>query len=591
MSNIERFVVISVALLIGVVGCSKIPGPQGPGPTVSSIPAQETSTGVELRLDLTEYVENPGDQTLTWEVLSGPGSFEGDTYSGVFSEAGSETVSVRVANGDGKTFDADFEVVALYGYMAIVQNGNGLEVLDGGAGTVTPIDLSGNLPLVFRDVMPDGALVYERMGGSGIDLYHFDYKESRRIGQGFGLNTVYDSYTPDGKIFYEEGSASETGLYMWEPDEGTTTRVAWRPSMHNRNAFFSAPDVVYFEYGNNGQADIYFWRIGHGNPATAFSSGHSEEIKTVLPDGGVVFSTKGLGGEDELLYYRMGHGLFTVGGDLPESVQDQDMTYVTISSQGLVVFEVGDTSKDLYVWSAPGLSTSVIAATAADERFEAMTGDDLIVYSINDGSGNNDLKLYNYSLGASIEIGTGAANEVFERTLSDSDVIYAVETATGRSLHRFDVAANIVDVIADSAGDSYTTVAALTNDRLIYSRTGTSNSLHTWNPTTGVSDMTGGADATYAGQGPNGGFLMHVVAFGQTDLVLWDGTSGQLVTIADGAQDEHFEASFGNGAVVYSVVVSPKTTADLYQWRDDETTRLTDGSASYSVVRVVRGDN
>jgi hypothetical protein len=84
---------------------------------------------------------------------------------------------------------------------------------------------------------------------------------------------------------------------------------------------------------------------------------------------------------------------------------------------------------------------------------------------------------------------------------------------------------------------------------------------------------------------------MHVVAFGQTDLVLWDGTSGQLVTIADGAQDEHFEASFGNGAVVYSVVVSPKTTADLYQWRDDETTRLTDGSASYSVVRVVRGDN
>lgn len=590
MSNIERFVVLSVALMIGIVGCSKLPARFGPGPTVSAIPLQEASTGVELRVNLSDFVENPDEQTLSWQVLSGPGSIEGDTYVGLFDQIGSVDVSVRVANRNGNSSDADFKVVALHGYMAVVQNGHGLEVLDGGTGTVSSIEVGGNLPLVFRDVMPDGSLIYERMGGSGIDLFHYDHKEVRRIGQGLGLNTVYDNHTPSGQIFFEEGTASETGLYLWNPDGESTTRIARRPSMHNRNAFFSPPDVVYFEFGNNGQSDIYFWRIGIGDPATAYSSDHSEEIKAVLPDGGVVFSTKGLGGEDELLYYRMGQGVFTVGGDLPTSVQDQDMTYVTLSSQGLVVFETGTTSRDLWVWNAPGLTTSAVAATSADERFEAMTSDDLIVYSVTTAPGNNDLKIYNYSVGASTDIGASAANEVFEHTLSDSDVIYAVETATNRSLYRFDVATNTVDAIAESVGESYATVAVLTNDRLVYSRTGAPSSILTWNPATGTSVLAGGADSTFAGQGPNGGFVMHVVAFGQTDLALWDGTSGQVVTIAQSPQEEHFEAAFGNGAVIYSVVVPPKTTTDLFQWRDGAATRMTDGSASHSVVRVLRGD-
>ena len=590
MSNIERFVVLSVALMIGIVGCSKLPARLGPGPTVSAIPLQEASTGDELRVNLSDYVDNPGEQTLSWQVLSGPGSIEGETYVGTFDQIGSVDVSVRVANRDGRSSDANFKVVALHGYMAVVQNGHGLEVLDGGAGTVSAIDVGGNLPLVYRDVMPDGSLIYERMGGSGIDLFHYDHKESRQIGQGLGLNTIYDNHTPSGQVFFEEGTASETSLYLWNPDGETATRIARRPYMHNRNAFFSPPDVVYFEFGNNGQADIYFWRIGIGDPATGYSSDHHEEIKAVLPDGGVVFSTKGLGGEDELLYYRMGHGVFTVGGDLPASVQDQDMTYVTLSSQGLVVFETGTTSRDLWVWNAPGLTTSEVAATSADERYEAMTSDDLIVYSVTTAPGNNDLKLYNYSVGASTDIGASAANEVFELTLSDSDVIYAVETATNRSLHRFDVATNTVDTIAESVGESYATVAVLTNDRLVYSRTGAPSSIHTWNPVTGTSMLAGGPDATFAGQGPNGGFVMHVTAFGQTDLALWDGTSGQVVTIAQGPQDEHFEAAFGNGAVIYSVVVPPKTTTDLFQWLNGAATRMTDGSASHSVVTVLRGD-
>ncbi len=592
MSNIERFVILSVALIIGVVGCSKMPSTttEGPTPSLNEIPLQEAGTGIELRMDLSEYADNTEEQILTWEILSGPGSIDSGTYVSTFYEVGSVEITVRATNESGNTADADFVVVALHGHMAIVQNGNGLEVLDAGSGIVYPIDIGGNLPLVYREILPDGSLIYEKMGGSGIDLFHYDHTESRQIGDTAGLNTVYDNHTPDGRIFFEQGSAAETSLNLWDPETDETTRVAWRPAMHNRNAFFAPPDIVYFEYGNNGQADVHFWQIGVGESATAYSSGHSEEIKTVLPDGGVIFATKGLLDEDELLYYRKGRGLFTVGGDLPASVQDQDINYVTISSQGLVVFESGGASKDLWIWNPLGLTTNAIAATSADERFSTISSDDLITYSTTPVAGNSDLKIYNYSTSTSTDIGVNNGSEVFELLLSDSDVIYAVETTAGRSLHRFDVASNTNEIIADFASENYTAVAALSNDRLIYTRDGASTALFTWNPATGTSVQAGGSNASYAGQGPHGGFLMYIAAFGQTDLALWDGTNGQVTTITQTPQDETLEAVFDNGAVIYSVVVPPKTSTDLFQWQDSMTTRLTNGNASYSVVSVLRGN-
>jgi len=590
MSNIERFVALTVVVIIGIVGCSKLPGPTGPGPAVDSIPDQETSTGVELQLDLVTYVENPGDQTLTWEVLVGEGEIDGGIYTGTFNEAGCADVTFRVTNADGKFADADFAVVALYGYMAIVQYGNGLGILDGGTGTIDPIQEGSNVPLVYRDLLADGSVVYERLGGSSVDLFVYDHAESRQIGQSAGFNTVYDSHTSDGKLFYEEGNASETGLYMWDADTENVSTIAWRAGMHNRNAFFAPPEMVYFEYGNNGQADINYWRVGDNGSATAYSSIHPEEIKAVLPDGGIVFATKGLGGEDELRYFRANHGLFDVGGDLSPAIQAQDMHFVATSSQGLVIFETGTTSRDLWVWSSTGLSTKQVAAGSEDERFVTLTNDDLIIYSVAAAPGNNDLKIYNYSADASTDIGVSAADEVFEFALSDSDVIFAVDDSTSRSLYRYDAASSSVETIAESVGDTHAAVALLRNDRLVFSSTGAANGLFTWNPTTGTVLQAGGPDATFAGEGPSGGFLMHVDVQGQTDLELWDGTTGAVVVIAQSPEDDRYEAAFGNDVIVYSTVVPPKTTADLFEWRDGSTTRMTDSQVSHSVVRVLRVD-
>ena len=86
------------------------------------------------------------------------------------------------------------------------------------------------------------------------------------------------------------------------------------------------------------------------------------------------------------------------------------------------------------------------------------------------------------------------------------------------------------------------------------------------------------------------GFLMNVVAFNQTDLAYWNGVSGQVISIAQTPQNEHFEGSFSNGVIIYSMAVPPKTTTDLFEWRAGQTTRMTDGTASHSLVRILRGD-
>ena len=590
MSNITRLVILAVALTIGIVGCSKLPGTSGPGPAIAEIPMQEAATGVELQVPLSDFVSNPGDQTLSWEVLNGPGQIDNGRYAGTFNDIGTTDVTFRVTNGDGRFADADFTVAALYGFMGIIKNGHGIELLDAGEGTLETVQIGGNMPLEFREMLPNGSLVYERMSGSGVDLFVYDYDQIRQVGQGTGLNTVYDSHTPDGKIFFEEGNPGETGLYMWDPETDNTSLVAFRNGMHTRNAFFAPPNIVYFEYGNNGQADLNYWEIGAGNSVSAFSSDYPEEIKAVLPDGGVVFSTTGVSGQPELRYFRVNHGVYTVGGDLPPSVQGQQATFLTTSSQGLVYFETGTTSRDVWAWTASGLTSTSVGSSSADERFLAITEDDLVIYSVETSPGNRDIKLFNYAAGSSTDVAVSSEDEVFEAALSDSDIIFAIETATGRSLHRFDVASSSAEIIDDSAAESCTVDAVLSNDRVVYTRTGLAGGLLTWNPTTRVSQIVGGPGTTYAGEGPDGGFLMNVVAFNQTDLAFWNGVSGQVISIAQTPQSEHFEGAFSNGVIIYSMAVPPKTTTDLFEWRAGQTTRMTDGAASHSIVRILRGD-
>ncbi len=203
--------------------------------------------------------------------------------------------------------------------------------------------------------------------------------------------------------------------------------------------------------------------------------------------------------------------------------------------------------------------------------------------------GNDDLKLFNYSTGASLSVAASLDNEVFESALSDSDVIFAVESATGRDLYRFDAATGNVDTIAAVVGESHSAVAVLGNDSLVYSRAGALGGTLTWNPITGASALVGDSSSSFAGEGANGDFLIHLVVSGQTDLALWDADQGQVVSVAQAAQDEVFEAAFGNGVVIYSRVVPPKATADLYHWVNGTATRITNGAATHSVIEVVRG--
>lgn len=577
-----------ILVIVGLVGCPAFKQDE-PAPNVALVPSQEASTGVETRFDLAPFVSGVSLENLTWDVVSGEGSIEGTEYVNTFTVMGSYKVAFRVSNGSDNSTDSEFTVVVQSEFMAVVQRGNDLDLLDGATGALYPIASGGPSPLAFRQRLPNGWLVFERMGGSSVDLFVHNLNEAYQLGGAPGLNTVYDNHALDGRVFFEEGSASETGLYMWNPDSGSKTTIAWRAGMHNRNAFINSAGVVYFEFGNNGQSDIYLWRPEEPWGATVFSSDYHETIRTMMPDGGIVFSTKGLVGEDELFYFRRGHGPFTICGDLPGPIQNHDMRYVTHTSQSLVVVESEGGSKDLWMWSPLGLNSKAIANSSADECFESLTPGEQVVYRTETAPGNNDLRVYHYTTDSTRDIGTSLDNEVFEAVLPNSDVVFAVESSLGRELYRFDVVSGQTELIAGGVGESYSLAAVLGNGQVVYHQGGVAGGTMLWNPSNGKSAVVAGPGSQFGGDCGDGDFVVSVPVNGQMDLSYWDQSQGKLIVVAQTAQDEKFQAAFYGGVVIYSAVVAPKTSADLFRWSAGTVTRISNGGVDYSVVAVVRG--
>ena len=86
-----------------------------------------------------------------------------------------------------------------------------------------------------------------------------------------------------------------------------------------------------------------------------------------------------------------------------------------------------------------------------------------------------------------------------------------------------------------------------------------------------------------------GDFAISVAANDQTDLALWDGSEQQLTIVAETPHDEQFEAAFSNGVILYSAVIAPRTTSDLFRWRDGDTTQISSDDVDHAVVEVLSG--
>lgn len=596
--NLIPTLAISSVLIFGLAGsgCSLkgLDGPDAPQPEGASIPSQVATTYDEWQFDLSPYVQEQYGSEPTWTVISGGGTIDGTQYVRTFNTTGSYPVRVRAEYTSGQTADSTFDVLVQSGVLAVVQSGNDLFIYDGDAGGLTEMASGGSSPLNYRAQLPNGWFVYERLGGSSTDLFVYDMVSSFEVGPSLSLDTAYAGHSASSVLLYEQGSAFETGLYAWHPNGPWSENVAWRAGMHNRNPVVSDSEVVYFEYGNNGQPDLYFWNYGDQNPTTAFSSDYPEEIKTAVPGGGVVFSTNNpFTLEDDLFYYRMHNGSYTVGGDLEASVQALDMTYQGQLSGGMVVFSTTAFlgNQDLYLWSPFGLNTASIATGPSVERFVGITPDDRVLYSVGTAPGNEDLRLYHHTTQATSVVASSSDNELFEAFLPNSDVIFAVESASGRQLKRFNVISSSVDVIADAPGEDFELADVLSNGTVVYTQTGSSPGLHVWDPVEGASTFVAGAGSAFMGDAGNGNFVLSQDSGVQTDLVMWDSSTSQLVAITQTDEEEQFECVFTNGTVLFSRVVAPSVTSDLFKWNDadGEEVRLTTGTVNHSVVTVIHG--
>ena len=81
-------------------------------------------------MDLDPFVTDPERQTLTFEVVSGGGSFAGSWYYQVFDTVGTYAVTVRATDALGKASDATFNVVVQTAELAVVQSGDDLQLMD-----------------------------------------------------------------------------------------------------------------------------------------------------------------------------------------------------------------------------------------------------------------------------------------------------------------------------------------------------------------------------------------------------------------------------------------------------------------------------
>ncbi len=577
---------VALAGLLIPAACSPDAGFRTPG--VTEIPPLSSSTGMPGKIDLSQYVTDTNTESLTYEILSGGGAMTGSVYEQVFSGMGSHTIRFRVTNAHGKSAEASFSFEVRADDIAIIQSGNGLDILDLKTQMVHSIATNGAEPNIYRDRLPNGHLVYERQGSSGHALFVHDpqSQEAVQLGGQSGVDNRYENHTSDNRVLFTDGTAIETGLYIRNLVTQENKTIALSPGAHHRNAFVTSEDNVYFERDNGADSDIYFYQLGQSWPSAIYTSSQDETILAVLPDNSVIFSTAGTKGETDIKHARPGEDSFTIGGDLAASVQDEDMAYLGHDDSGLVIFQSQSASKDLHFWNPLTRLSETIATSSADEMFEALTGDGRVVYRVETSPTNHDLKIYNRSTVTTSDVAITSNNEIYQECLGAAGVVYLTETATGRDIYHYNITTNTSTVIAATGNDDYALAKALGNGKVVYTQSGATGGLYLYDPANPSPVVVAPAGRSFAGEVGTSDFAYHVQISAQTDLILWDDSEQKSVTISDASGNETFRIALDDGRTLFTRIVSGKTTADLFAWNADtlEVVRITDAPASVSVI-------
>lgn len=552
-------------------------------PRVSSVPQQAVAGGAELSLDLANYTTDREGASLTYEVVSGGGSFTGSTYTHTFDTMGQYDVAFRVSDGT-KTTSSTFTVRVTSANLAVIAEGtDGLQLMDTATNAFVQVASAASTPSLAA-TLSDGRLVYQR--GTPQQLWIFDpmTRLSTRLRPNSTGNITYRAKTSDGKIVFTDGLGDDLRICYYNPSTGVTRELD-QGALSTVTVAVNSSDLIFYEVGTSGQADIYYYDPAQDTTAAVGTAATDEQIQAVLPNGACVFSRVGAGGEAHLFYYKVSTGLVEVGADV-SALSTRNKTWCGNGTGSQVVFTaLNGTDEELFWWNPSNGHTTTIASGSNNVYDGIGAGNEVVYHTVVD-TNEHDVYFHDLDDGTAATVRDSSDVSAVLAVTSDGTTAWAIVQGSGSTstVRAVSLVASPSTVNWAAATPVAATVAVLGNgDVVAQASNGTKLNVFDVSAGTWGTAITG-TGLAYAGAGlDDGDFVYSQTTGGQTDLSMWDASAVDSVTVSDTEGNDAFAAKTANGTLLFTRVVDGNTNTDLFVWNGTAETRLTaaDGAGNF----------
>ncbi|MEC7583426.1 MAG: hypothetical protein VYE77_03850 [Planctomycetota bacterium] len=586
------------ALAVVVSACSRGSSVGDASPRIDPIPLQLAGGGESVEVEVGNYVADRENSELTYEVVSGGGSFDGDIYTNTFGTMGVFEVRFRVTDAAGNETEGVFDVeIQSANYAVVRQDTSGLQLLDTNTNYMLPVAASIAMP-AFVAGFDNGVMVFQRGQGPALTLATFDPFTGRteEIGDPLAQYVTYRGRTSDDQIVFTTGGAADTDLFLFNPRTRLTKELSATVGEADGNAMVNNADLVFYERGVGGQSDIYFYDPAADTTVAVATEVGDEQLLAVLADGGVVFSRTGESSETDLFYFHRSVGSLEIAAS-NGVLAAQDKAFAVGGDQGQVVFTAqSGLDVDLYFWDPQsGVETQI--ATGAVHAVEGIGAGNEVVYREEVSLTEHNLRFYDLDdaaagvlhaagdLGSLLALGNdGASSWAFVQGSSDLATVSAVRMTLAPST-----------VSQASLGD-LEFGGQLQNGDVVMGRVD-GTELVQFDLSGGVwLAPVSGLGLAFAGDGvDDGDFVYSLTVAAQTDLSMWDSSAMTSEVVSSGNGDDSFQFSSQNGTLLFTRVIEGNSNADLFCWDfDNGETQITDLDPagfrhSYSVIGSYTG--
>ncbi|MFN3244012.1 MAG: hypothetical protein ACE37K_21075 [Planctomycetota bacterium] len=573
----------SALVLIGAIfasSCSNGGAVSNASPRVSEVPTQNTTGGTAFALDLSTYVSDREGATLAYSVVSGGGSFAGSTYTNTFDTMGVYEVTFAVSDGS-KTENATFSVEVTSAELAFVlEDDASAQLLDTQTNTFVRIASNGPTPYFLKQIGTRYVL-YELGLGGPLWTYDTYGRNNVELAADIDGGATYRGVTADGKLIYSTGSAPEISVWYYNPTTGVARLIG--EAVAAPNVLVNSAGYVFFEAGANGQSDISFYEPEDDETVVVSADANDEQLLATTADGGVVFSRVGGSGERDLFYYRAGYGLVEIGANFT-GLADRNKTFAIADSNSKVVFTaLNGGNEELFIWNpSNGQTTAIATGINTEVHDELGTGNELVYIDVVSAS-EKDAYFYDLDDGTTATLRNSTDRSNVGSILSDGTTSWAVIYPSGSSPPVSAVSLVGTPSVQDwAAGGSVWLGSELANDDLVAERADRT-AINVFDVSAGTwGTPIAGTDLNTRGNGLDAGdFVYTVDVGGQDDLMMWDASASNSVTISSDAADDVFENKAVGAAILFTRAIGSATTADLFVWDGTTVTQLT-GTAGVS---------